>query len=54
MSAIVLFSLIYTIYNVQNLCVEDIIEKDINKSDTRIVDIPEKIIKPIKIKLKKD
>lgn len=52
MSAIALFSLIYTIYTVKNLSIEDMIEKDINKSDTRIVGTPEKIIKPIKIKVK--
>lgn len=52
MSAIGLFSLIYTIYTVKNLCVEDIIEKDNN--DTKIEDTTGKITKPIKIKLKKD
>jgi hypothetical protein len=50
MSAIGLFSLIYTIYTIKNLSIEDIIEKDIN-NDTKMVDT-EKITKPIKIKLK--
>ena len=56
MSAIALFSLIYTIHTVKNLNIEEMIEKDINKNDTRIVDTPEKITKPnkIKIKIKKD
>ena len=35
MASIALFGLICTIYTVKNLNIEDMIEKDVNKSDTR-------------------
>jgi hypothetical protein len=54
MASIALFGLICTIYTVKNLSIEEMIEKDVNKNDTKIVDTTEKIIKPIKIKIKKD
>jgi hypothetical protein len=53
MASIALFSLVYSIYTVKNLSIEDMIEKDTkNNNDTKILDKPEKIIKPDKIKLK--
>ena len=55
MASIALFSLVCTIYTIKNLSIEDMIEKDTkNNNDTKILDTTEKIIKPVKIKLKKE